>query len=152
MSITTKDKSVHTKRIPVSSNRAPLKVRGFDQANQVGRWVNDIEDRIAKFLEGGYRFINQDGSISAGENTAGTASMVDSRVTKRVGRGVVAYLMALPRDLWEEDQKAKMREVDAMEAAIRRPGKGAVSEEVDYGNVSITSGTKDEKVDFKEVR
>lgn len=147
------EKSVHTKRIPVSSNRAPLKVKGFDQTNQVGRWVNDIEDRIAKFLEGGYRFINQDGSLTVGEKTAGTASMMDTRVTKRVGRGVTAYLMALPRDLWEADQKLKQREVDAIEAAIKRPGKGVISEEVDFGKVSITSGGLNaEKTDFKDVR
>lgn len=135
-----KEQSAHPKRVPVSSSRAPLKVNGFDQTNQVGRWVNDIDDRIIRFLEGGYQFVNQDGSLSVGEGgSAGSASSVDSRVKKPVGKGVTAYLMAIPREFYEADQAAKQREVDATEEAMKRPGKGSISKEVDYGTVNVQS-------------
>lgn len=149
-----RQESAHPKRIPVSSNRAPLKVANLDQSKYKARWVNDRDDRIARFLEGGYQFVNNDGKLIAGEATAGTSSMVDSRIKKPVGRGVVAYLMAIPIEFYEQDQAAKAREIDDLEDSIKRPHKArrsAVSEEVDYGRVSITSklgGQTDETPDF----
>ena len=149
----TRQETAHPTRIPVSSNRNPLKVRNLDQSRYVARFVNDVEDRIARFLEGGYQFVGQDGKLVVGEATAGTSSMVDSRVKKPVGRGVTAYLMAIPRELYEQDQAAKQREILEVEDSIRRPNKKAspISEEVDYGKVSITSkvgGKNDETPDF----
>jgi hypothetical protein len=72
--------------------------------------------------------------------------MTDSRMKKSVGKGVVAYLMAIPLEFYEEDQRAKQREIDEMEKAIKRPGKGVISKEVDYGSVSIESQMGEEKV------
>lgn len=145
---TVRQTEVRTSRVPVSSNRAPLAVKGFDQTNVRGRWVNDIEDRIARFLEGGYKFVNRDNTLGDGEGSAGSSSAIDSRVRKPVGRGVYAYLMALPVELYEADQKAKQREIDLTEAAIKRPG--ALSPELDRARVSITrSDSERETPDFR---
>lgn len=139
----TRQESAHPKRVPVSGNRNVLTVRGLDQDRYVPRFVNDREDRIARFLEAGYQFVNRDknGIVSVGDPTAGNSNSVDNRVTKRVGGGVVAYLMAIPREFYEEDQKAKQAEIDDLESGIRRPNQSnrAISEEVDYGNVSLNS-------------
>lgn len=138
-----RSESAHPTRVPVSSNRAPLAVRGLDQSRYVARFVNDVEDRIARFIEGGYQFVSRDkdGNISIGEATAGTSSAVDSRIKKAVGRGVVAYLLALPRELYEEDQAAKQREIDEIEDSIKRPTKksGPLSNDIDHGRVSIAN-------------
>ena len=134
-------------RIPVTASRAPLTVQGFDHQNFSGRWVNDVDDRIARFLDAGYEFITKDG-VTVGEPTVDSSSGLDSRVSKPVGRGVRAYLMRLPRNLYNEDQMAKQREIDALDEAIRRPGKrgGPISLEVDYGEVSLESEQGDEKI------
>lgn len=140
----TRQESVHPKRVPVSSNRAPLTVKGLDQTKYVARFVNDIEDRIAKFLIGGYQFVNRDkdGRVVVGEPTAGTSSAVDQRIKKPVGHGVTAYLMAIPREFYEEDQRNKEREIAAVEAAMKRPQKSnrnVINEEVDFGSVAVES-------------
>jgi len=140
-------------RVPVASNRAPLVVKGFDHENFVGRWVNDIDDRIATFLAAGYEFVNNEAKkIVAGEPTVDSSTGLDSRVKKPVGRGVTAYLMRIPKKWWEEDQKAKQADIAETERAILSPGKGkAVSGEVDYGKVSISSRKGDEQVQFHQI-
>jgi hypothetical protein len=148
---TVRSQDVRVRRKSYESNRAPLAVKGLDQRNQKARWVNDIDDRIAEKLEQGYQFINKDGSLLVGQDSAGTSSSTDSRVKKPVGRGVVAYLMAIPLDFYNEDQRAKQRENDEIINALKRPGKGSVSGEVDYGNVSVESQMGREKLNSTKI-
>lgn len=144
---TVRSQDVRVRRKSYESNRAPLAVRGLDQKNQKARWVNDVDGRVADLLERGYQFINRDGSLVVGQNADGiTSSMTDSRVKKPVGKGVTAYLMAIPTEFYEEDQKAKQREIDELEKAIKRPGKGSVSKDVDFGSVSVESQLGPEKL------
>jgi len=141
-------------RIPVSSNRALLKAEGLDQKNYSYRWVNDIDERIGVFLQGGYEFV-EDKSVKTGESTVDTNSTrtLDSRKRKTVGRGVFAYIMRLPIALYNEDQKAKQREIEQTERSMLRPGKkgGPIAEGVDYGKVSLGSRKGEEKVAFHEI-
>jgi hypothetical protein len=139
---TVRSQDVRVRRKSYESNRAPLAVKGLDQRNQKARWVNDIDDRIAEKLEQGYQFINKDGSLLVGQDSAGTSSSTDSRVKKPVGRGVVAYLMAIPLDFYNDDEIIN---------AIKRPGKGSVSGEVDYGNVSVESQMGREKLNSTKI-
>ena len=138
MSRVSRTEDVRTKRIPVSSNRAPLAVKGFDHKNFQGRWVNDIDDRIANFLEGGYEFVLKDGH-TVSEPTMDATTKLDSRVKKPVGKGVTAYLMRLPKDLWLEDQAAKEKELAALDRAMKAPK----SNGADYGKVNIENDTPD---------
>ncbi|MHB8603493.1 MAG: hypothetical protein ACYC9R_12740 [Nitrosotalea sp.] len=130
---------VRPKRIPVSANRAPLTVKGFDHANFQGRWVNDVDDRLAIFLEGGYEFVTRDNGTVA-EPTMDATTKLDSRVKKPVGRGVTAYLMRLPKELWLEDQAAKERELKEIDRAMKAPG----TNKADYGKVQIGNEIKDD--------
>lgn len=136
-----------TGRIPVSSNRAPLAVKDFDQTNYVGRWVNDDGDRISMFLQGGYEFVDKDTNVALAESTVDSSSGLDSRMKKPVGRGMFAYLMRLPRDLYEQDQKAKQKDLDSLVEAIKRPGKGGPVA-AEYGQVSLSSDKGEENVQF----
>lgn len=140
-------------RIPVSSNRAPLKAEGLDQKNFYYRWVNDIDDRIATFIAAGYEFV-EDKNISTGEPTVDSSSTrtLDSRKRKPVGRGIFAYLMRLPIQFWKEDQAAKEREIRAVERSMIRPGKGGpVQNDVDYGKMSLGSRQGEEDVKFHNI-
>ena len=132
MSRPSREQSGRKERIPVSASRAPLSVRGADHENYYYRFVNDVNDRIARFIDGGYVFVTKDG-VEVGEPTVDTSPGLDTRVKRPVGQGVYAYLMRLPRELWNEDQKAKQRELDLIDDAIKRP-QGA-----EYGRVSISN-------------
>jgi hypothetical protein len=108
-------------------------VRQLDNENFYYRWVNDKEDRVAKFLQGGYTFVTRDEVGQVGEPTIANSAELDTRVKKGVGQGVVSYLMKLPKELWDEDQAVKQREIDKTEASMKRPRTG-----LDYGQIDIT--------------
>jgi hypothetical protein len=127
-------------RIPVASNRAPLNSRGLDKENFSYRWVSDRDQRIAMFLEAGYEFVKPTAQKIVGDPTVDTISIPD-RVKKSKG-GTTQYLMQLPIKLYDEDQKAKQREVDEIEQSMRRPGTGKiVGSEVDFGTISFGRNT-----------
>jgi hypothetical protein len=152
MSRISRQESVRPTRVPVSSSRAPLVVKNFDHDNFAGRWVNDVDDRIADFLAGGYEFVHENEKLVAGEKTVDSSSKgLDTRVKKAVGRGVTAYLMKIPIKWYKEDQANKMREVNETERAITTPGRGAVQEGVDYGQVSIGNKKGREVIDYKDI-
>ncbi len=135
MSRVKREEPVRTARVPVSSSRSPLAVKGFDQKNYQGRWVSDIDQRIQAFLDGGYEFVPKSEIQSAGERTAETSSGLDSRVSKPGGRGVTLYLMRLPRKFYLEDRAAKDAEIDRTEEGLKKAPKG----EGNYGKVKIGS-------------
>ncbi len=120
-------------RVPVASNRAPLVVKGFDHENFSGRWVSDENDRLAAFLEGGYEFVTRGMISSAGEATVESSKGMDSRISKSGGQGVTLYLMRLPRNLYDEDQAVKARNVDQIEKSMKSPQPGT------YGTVKTES-------------
>ncbi len=134
MSRIKREEPARTTRVPVSSSRSPLEVKGFDQKNYQGRWVMDVDDRIQVFLEGGYEFVpKSEIQGRAGEKTADTSSGLDSRISKPAGRGKTLYLMRLPRKFYEEDRKAKDVEIDRTEEGLKNPLKG----EGNYGKIKI---------------
>ncbi len=139
-------------RVPVSSSRAPLIVRGFDHENFMGRWVLDLDDRLAIFLAGGWEFVHKTGIVSAGEATIDSSKQgQDTRVSKPAGRGLTLYLMRIPKEFYKEDQLAKQREIDRTERAMTQPGSATVNEGVDYGRISVGNRKGKEVLDYKEV-
>lgn len=137
----TRDTSVRKERIPVSSQRAPLRYKGLDHKNFVHRWVLDRDDRIAMFLDAGYDFVTPtEHGTKVGEPTVDSSSGTNSnRVTKSAGFGSLRLiLMRIPREFYEEDQAKKQLEVDASEESMRHPKTGQKAEGVDYGRVTFS--------------
>ncbi len=132
------DAPVRTERIPVASSRSPLKYKGLDTKNFHQRWVVDKDDRIARFLQGGYNFVKPRGGV-VGAPSIDTQNPDGSRVTRAAGYGgLKQYLMEIPMKFYLEDQAAKQREVDEIENSMRTPGKGkAVGTDVDYGTIKL---------------
>lgn len=122
-------------RIPMG-RRNVLKVYGIqDDEEYHYRFFNDVGDRLFQCLEAGYEFVPKDG-LQVGDQSVDSARGTESVVKKGVGMGTVAYLMRIPRDLYNEDQAAKQALVDQSEEGIRRPKvEGA------YGKVEL--GQKD---------
>ncbi len=88
------------------------------------RLVSDEPGRIETFLKRGYKFIQADGQI--GDEKAGESSKVGANLVKHVGSGKQGFLMAIPTEWYEEDQRKKQALVDDSEKAMKPPKKGEV--------------------------
>ena len=117
------------KRVPISGNRNILTVSGIPKG-YMGRWVNDVDNSIDKFKAAGYEFVT-DKNVVVGDRTINSGNDVGSIVTKNVGGGVVAYLMAQRKEYYEEDQAAKANSIAETEAAITRKKEGQ------YGSIKL---------------
>lgn len=125
--------SGRVKRVPVGG-RNILTVHGKDP-NYVYRIVNDEDDRIARFKEGGYELV-PDETVKVGDTRANAASSMSSMKQLSVGGGKKAYLMRIRKDWYEEDQKAKQDVVNAQEAAMKKKALSGT-----YGTLSIGDET-----------
>lgn len=111
--------------------RDVLTVSGLKDTDEyVYRFVNDVGDRIQRLWNEGYEFVNKSGHL-VGDITVESARGTDSLLKKGVGLGVVAYLMKIPRDLYEEYQAQKEKQNAAADDQIKRSGR----EEGRYGGV-----------------
>lgn len=100
------------------------------------RWVNDDQDRqrVQKFLDAGYGFVTEPVEIDA-DGEAGRPTQMGKRVCRSVGGGVKAYLMQIPQEFYEADQKRKSERVDESEEAIQATAKKVQGR---YGEVVVT--------------
>lgn len=104
----------------------------------VERWVVDYDgtgDRIAAFKQGGYEHVPVQAN-TLGDSRVDAASPEGSIEQRNVGNGQKGYLMRIPRELYEEDQKAKQGLVNKTEEALKRPALDGA-----YGSLKIE--TKD---------
>jgi hypothetical protein len=113
-------KASRPKRVPIHEQRDQMTTtqkEGF-----VRRWVNDIPGRVEKFLRAEYAIVT-DKNVTVGDDNSNMALGTGAR--KNVGRtrhgeGTQAVLMEIPKELYDEDQKAKAAQVDASERAMKR--------------------------------
>lgn len=120
------------KRVPISGDRDILTVIGRDP-KFVYRLVNDIDNRIQRFQDAGYDFVTHevqigDAGVQSSDNKGGV-------VTVNVRGGIVAYLMRIKREWYEEDQAAKQADLDASQEELYRELNS--TDNGRYGNVSI---------------
>jgi len=95
-------------RIPFGTPVSKLK--GPKDPNFVYRYFNDSwmkePDRVKRAKEAGYEIVDGYDSITVGTNEDGSA--------------IKGVLMRIPKEWYDEDQKAKMRELDKVDAEINR--------------------------------
>lgn len=107
------------KRVPLG-HRSRLSFVGIRiPKDMVPRVINDQGTRIQEALEAGYRFVLSDGKL--GEIRCADPSKIGSYVTKSVGGGTMGFLMAIPKDFYDEDQAAKQAKVNETEKGMRTP-------------------------------
>lgn len=119
-------------RIPVSGSRDILTVEGKDN-DFVYRWVNDVENRIQRFLDAGYVFVDPQGKIIGDDTQDNSATPRESVAQKYVGKGITAFLMAQRKEWYEEDQKARNDQLDQTEKSLGKSGQDGR-----YGEVRIS--------------
>jgi len=105
------------KRIPVSGEGRNIFTIEDRDPNYHYRWVNDKDGRIQRFLEGWWELVPK---VETGERSVDSASDPDSLVSKKVGGGMVAYLMRIKNEYWEDDKSAKAKRVEEVEESMFR--------------------------------
>jgi hypothetical protein len=122
------------KRVPISGNRDILTISG-KEPGYVYRWVNDVDNRIQKYLDAGYIFVDTAGK-TIGESTIENARDTEtgSVISKYVGKGITSYLMAQKEEWYEEDQRNKAERTDRSEGSLKSSGDGS------YGKLEIKRG------------
>ena len=119
------------KRVPLGTRnrlRYP-KRKGFRR-----RVFNDDHDRLQRALEAGWEFV-KDPKLTGGTLRAGDASRMGQKVSKDVGDGMKGFLMEIPDEYYEADQKVKQDEIDLQETYMKRKRTDGVSDL--YGRVQI---------------
>lgn len=132
MANTNTQKSTAKKRIPVGDNRDILTVEGKEDGF-VYRWVVDIDNRIQRFLDGGYEFVEH--NVAVGVPSARQAQTDGKTVMKPTGGTTTSYLMRIKQEWYDEDQAVKAKRVDESEAAMKR--KLNSGEDGQYGKVKF---------------
>jgi len=106
-----------TERIPVGVRKLKMNLdsetrKYLDSNGLVERWVNDEDhgQRLRDFQAGGYEFITSKGTEKVGdtkEKQESGAKIKKLVGTHRDGRPKYAYLMAIKKEWYEEDQQRK---------------------------------------------
>lgn len=117
-----------TTRSPIGT-RNVLTVVGKDPDYEY-RIVNDTGDRIAAFEDAGYTLVNA-ADVRVGDKRVNNPSPEGSKAQVSVGGGAKAFVMRIPKDLYKEDQEAKLQRVRELEETIKQPSG-------DYGKIEIT--------------
>jgi hypothetical protein len=141
--VVTVDGGFALKKEPTEKVRIPLhesrrlrfpKREGFHR-----RVFNDDKkkDRIQKALNAGYTFVTED--VEGRDPRAGDASRIGANTSQHVGDGMTGFLMEIPQELYDEDQRSKQQKIDMQEAAIRRKKEPSGSHDI-YGGVKVESG------------
>jgi hypothetical protein len=134
------------KRVPIHEQRDQLSTnqkQGF-----VRRWVNDVPGRVEKFIKAGYAVVTDKDVVVGDENSnmaLGTGARKNVGRTRQ-GEGTQGILMEIPKDYYDEDQKAKAKLVDASEQAMKR-GK---DENDFYGDIQQSSSFARKKASFED--
>lgn len=111
-------------RVPLGSSRQ--KLTASQREGYQRRWVNDVPGRVEMAQEAGYEFVTADAKANSSDPGANKSAIVGVNAD---GTPLRAYLMEIPADWYQEDQKAKQSECDRVDEAIRRaaPGKTAAA-------------------------
>ena len=121
------------KRVPINGIRDILAVRGIREGFHPC-WVN--EPLVPRYLEAGYTFVDYD--VTFGAQHVNQGNTIGARYARDVGKGMIAYLMEIPQEYYDEDRLEEQAEVDAVEGSIRgaAPTKG-----LDHGDFKLDNRT-----------
>jgi len=98
--------------------RNRLSVKDQDP-NYVYRIVNVNDDRVEQFIEQGYEIVN----TKVGDKRVDAGTPIGSTAQISVGNGTKAVVMRQRKDFYKEDQDAKQKEIDELEATMNNTAK-----------------------------
>lgn len=112
-----KSPSGRVTRTPVG-RRNRLTVTNKDPAFHY-RIVNDTADNVLRYQEAGYELV-PDSKHAVGDKRVNMATSEGSIKQISVGGDVKAFLMRVPKDIYEDNQKEKAARVDQLEEDSKR--------------------------------
>jgi hypothetical protein len=98
------------------------------------RVVNDVDDRISEFEEGGWELVDQT-ALRKGERRVNQPAPEGSKAQLSVGQGTKAFVMRQKDEWYQEDQAIKQAQVDKSEQAMV-----ADAHEGRYGKLDLSRG------------
>lgn len=99
--------------------RGPQSINGEKDPNFQYRFVNDTGSRIDNYKQAGWELVT-DESINVGDKRAKDGTELGSAKTVISDNGQVQYLMRIPKEWYDEDQKAK-RDLNAEQERAINP-------------------------------
>lgn len=123
-------------RIPMSGSRKRMHVDPDLFPDFHIAWINDNKDLVYRAKRAGYEHVMVDEIPGWGNSDPDSGSPTDSMVSMKVGASMVAYLMKLPIELWEEDQQTKREENEARTSSMKQELNSG--KEGTYGQVEIS--------------
>lgn len=107
-------KPVRRQRNPITGYRTKLSLQG-EQPGFHYAWIN--EENVGTCQDAGYEFVNHD--IKVGNRHINVSELSGKNISRNVGNGVIAYLMRVPQEWFDEDLAEEQRlKVDAAEERI----------------------------------
>lgn len=127
------DDSERPVRVPINGSRDIMTVRGIPPELHPC-WVNDVDNNVERYQNAGYSFWT--GKVAVGDTKVDSDSQLGTPISKNVGNGVTAFLMVVPIEFYDADQKALQFDLAEREAILFRNMKQG---EGRYGDVKVTT-------------
>ena len=109
-------KPTRRKRVPLGAPVYKLDAPAREGYHR--HWINDTPGRLAKAQQGDYTFVTDpDDEMNKSDPGAKTSVIVGVHPD---GSPMRAYLMEIPLEYYEEDQKAEQAQIDKFDAELRR--------------------------------
>jgi hypothetical protein len=99
--------------------RGPQSISGEKDPNYVYRFVNDTGSRVDQMKQAGYEIVEDDNLI-VGDSRVSNANQQGSAKRVISKDGTVSYLMRQKKEWYDEDQAAKQKHNDEVEAAMKQ--------------------------------
>lgn len=110
-----------------------LTVRDKDPEYMYRFVTDDVDtDRVESFKEQGYELVEK---TKVGDKRVAKDSAPGTPTRISVGNGKYGYLMRIKKAWYDEDQRAKQNDLDALEESIKKPNLDGA-----YGEIKISRG------------
>jgi hypothetical protein len=112
--VVSKERTKRKERNSITGTRTKLALTGEEPGFHYA-WIN--EDNVGTAEDAGFEFVSH--AIKVGNKHIDISQMQGSKISRNVGGGVIAYLMRVPQEWYDEDMAEEQRmKVDAAEKAI----------------------------------
>lgn len=109
-----KERNRRRERSDMNGNRQKLAVTGEEPGFHYA-WIND--ENVGDALDNDYEYVTH--AVKVGSNHIDVSQMQGAKISRNVGGGVIAYLMRIPEEWYQQNQLEDVdRPTDATEEAI----------------------------------
>lgn len=121
-------------RVPLNGNSRNLLTITNRDPDYEYRWVINDPDRVEKFKAAWWEIDDDPANQRPGDRRIDTSAGTSSIVETKAGGGKKYVLMKLPKEVYEQDQRAKHDEIDRVEAETLREAKQGAGR---YGDIRV---------------